>query len=141
VRRRVALIAGSIGILLGVAIFFPHSAILSRKLTVTWSYDYSAQPACSERRQTDCIQGFEILDYTNQEKPRLLRTVATPKDSSGRVNGINDKFSYGPPFGLRTIVVVAVACDENGVRRTSNPFAARKDVEIFPAIVSQAKPQ
>jgi hypothetical protein len=47
-----------------------------------------------------------------------------------KVDNISDEFSYGPPFGLRTIVVVAVARDENGTITTSNPFAARKDVEI-----------
>jgi len=30
------------------------------------------------------------------------------------IDNISDEFSYGPPFGLKTIVVVAVARDENG---------------------------
>jgi hypothetical protein len=52
----------------------------------------------------------------------------------GKVDNISDEFSYGPPFGLRTIAVVAVARDENGTITASNPFAARKDVEIRPKI-------
>ena len=131
------MIAGSVGVVLGAVIFFSHSNILSRTLTVSWSYDYSAQPPCTDKRPNDCIQGFEILDYTDPEKPKLLRSVANPKNSSGKVNGITDEFSYGPPFGLRTIVVVTVARDASGVRRTSNPFAAWKRVEILPKVLGQ----
>ena len=51
-----------------------------------------------------------------------------------RVDDISDEFSCGPPFGLKTIVVVAMARDKDGAIITSNPFAARKDVEIRPKV-------
>jgi hypothetical protein len=111
-----------------------YSGALAARVTVRWSYDYTPQPACSSSRAKDCIDHFEIIDYTDPQKPKLLRTVANPKHEVGKVDDISDSFSYGPPFGRRTIVVVVVARDENGAMITSNPYAARKDVEIRPKI-------
>jgi len=51
-----------------------------------------------------------------------------------KVDNISDEYSYGPPFGLRTIVVVAVARDKDGTISKSYPFVARKDVEITPKV-------
>jgi hypothetical protein len=101
---------------------------------VSWSYDYTRQPACSSSRPNNCIDHFEILDYTDSQHPKVLRSVPNPTNATGKVDNISDEFSYGPPFGLRTIVVVAVARDESGAIITSNPFAARKDVEIRPKV-------
>jgi hypothetical protein len=118
--------------LLAVLLFY--SGATGAQVTVSWSYDYTRQPACSESRTNNCIDHFEIFDYTDQQHPKLLRRVPNPTNVAGKVDNISDEFSYGPPFGLRTIVVEAVARDENGTVVTSNPFAARKDVEIRPKI-------
>ena len=114
-----------------IAILLSYSGALAARVTVSWSYDYTRQPACSCSRTNDCIDHFEILDYTDSQDPKLLRRVPNPPNAVAKVDNISDEFSYGPPFGLRTIVVVAVARDENGTITTSNPFAARKDVEIM----------
>jgi len=114
-----------------IAILLSYSGALAARVTVSWSYDYTRQPACSCSRANDCIDHFEILDYTDSQDPKLLRRVPNPPNAVAKVDNISDEFSYGPPFGLRTIVVVAVARDENGTITTSNPFAARKDVEIM----------
>jgi hypothetical protein len=137
--RRFRIVLGSGVALLGLGAILSYTNVLSRKITVSWSYDYSRQPPCSEQRPADCVQEFEILDYTNPVKPHLLRTVANPKDAAGKIDHISDEFSYGPPFGTRTIVVVAVARDKNGVVSTSNPYAARQDVEILPKTPSPSK--
>jgi hypothetical protein len=127
------------GLLLLTGIVLSYSGALSARVTVSWSYDYTAQPACSAARAKDCIDHFEIIDYTDPQKPEPLRKVANPEKAVGRVDNISDSFSYGPRFGLRTIVVVAVARDENGAMVTSNPYAARKDVEIRPKIAGGDK--
>ena len=121
-----------------IAILLFYSGAVGAHVTVSWSYDYTRQPACSDARTNNCIDHFEILDYTDAGNPKVLRRVPNPASVSGRVNNISDEFSYGPPFGLRTIVVEAVARDENGTLVTSNPFAARQDVEILPT-ASHAK--
>ena len=128
-RRRILLVTAVVLPL--IAILLSYSGALAARVTVSWSYDYTRQPACSCSRTNDCIDHFEILDYTDSQDPKLLRRVPNPPNAVAKVDNISDEFSYGPPFGLRTIVVVAVARDENGTITTSNPFAARKDVEIM----------
>lgn len=128
--RRILLVTAGVLPLMAVLLFY--SGALGARVTVSWSYDYTRQPACSSSRTNNCIDHFEILDYTDSKHPKLLRSVPNPTDAAGKVDNITDEFSYGPPFGLRTIVVVAVARDENGTNSTSNPYAARKDVEIRP---------
>jgi len=130
VRRRTGILLGTASLLLLTGIVLSYSGALAARVTVSWSYDYTPQPACSVVRAKDCIDHFEIIDYTNPEKPQLLSTVANPQNADGKVDNISDSFSYGPPFGLRTIVVVAVARDAKGTVIGSNPYAARKDVEI-----------
>jgi hypothetical protein len=122
------------GVLPLIAILLACSGALPARVTVSWSYDYTRQPVCSSSRTNDCIDHFEILDYTDQQHPRPLRRVPNPANAAGKVDNISDEFSYGPPFGLRTIVVVAVARVENGTTTKSNPFAARKDVAIIPKV-------
>lgn len=119
-----------------IAILLSCSDALPARVTVSWSYDYTRQPACGSSRTNDCIDHFEILDYTDSQDPKLLRRVLNPTNAAGKVDNIFDEFSYGPPFGMRTIVVVAVARAENGTTTKSNPYAARKDVEIIPKVGS-----
>jgi hypothetical protein len=128
-RGRILLVTA--GVLPLIAILLSYSGALAVRVTVSWSYDYTRQPACNSSRTNDCVDHFEILDYTDSHRPKLLRRVPNPTNAVAKVDNISDEFSVGPPFGLRTIVVVAVARDENGTITTSNPFAARKDVEIM----------
>jgi hypothetical protein len=132
VKRKPILLGTGLFLLTGIVL--SYSGALSATVTVSWSYDYAAQPACSAARTKDCIDHFEIIDYTDPQKPKTLRKVANPEKAVNRVDNISDSFSYGPPFGLRTIVVVAIARDVNGAMVTSNPYAARKDVEIRPKV-------
>ena len=133
-KRRTVIFWEIAGLLLLAGIMLSYSGVLAARLTITWSYDYTRQPACSATRAKDCIDRFEILDYTNSKKPKLLRKVANPKNAEKKVDNISETFWYGPPFGRRTIVVVAVARDKDGAMTTSNPYAARMDVEIMPKI-------
>jgi hypothetical protein len=122
------------GVLPLIAVLLSYSGALAARVTVSWTYDYTRQPACNSSRLNNCIDHFEILDYTDSQRPKLLRSVPNPTNAVGKVDNISDEFTYGPPFGLRTIVVLAVARDESGTITTSNPFAARKDVEIRPKV-------
>jgi hypothetical protein len=138
-KRRLILVLAIAGILLCVGVVLSYTHVLAATLNVKWSYDYSSQPACSKDRQTNCIDHFEILDYTDQGKPKLLRAVPNPQGATSKAENISETFSYGPPFGLRTIVVIAVARDKQGDRVTSNPFAARRDVNIWPKMSSKPR--
>lgn len=107
------------------------SPLLSAKVTLTWSYDYTATAACTAELAQNCIDHFEILDLSNQASPRLLKLVANPSGAHGKVDGIGMTFRYGPPFGERTFSVVAVLKTVRGFIR-SNPFAARRTVQVYP---------
>ena len=134
--RTARLLGTAAGLALLSGIVLSYSGVLAAKVSVSWSYDYAQQPPCSMAQTKDCIDHFEILDYTNSQKPKLLRTVANPPGAVGKVDHISDSFTYGPPFGLRTLVVVTVARGKNGDILASNPFAARKDVEIRPRLAA-----
>ena len=113
------------------ALFFGH--VLAANVTANWSYDYGPMPACSAQRATNCIDHFEVLDISDREKTVVIRSVDNPKPAVGKVGEISADFKYGPPFGQRTISVIAIGRDPNGARVASNPDAARVMVSIRPS--------
>lgn len=109
-----------------------YSKVLASNVTATWSYDFDRDPACSSSRAVDCIDHFEVLDITNQRSFSVIQNVANPLYPQGKMDHLTTSFKYGPPFGQRTISLIAVGKDKNGTRVTSNPFAARVTVTIQP---------
>lgn len=109
-----------------------YGNILGATVTASWTYDYSPEPACSSLRATNCIDHFEIKDITDQRNMSLIKKVGNPEHPVGKVDHISATFKYGPPFGERTISVIAVGRDPGGNRIASNPFAARVTVRIRP---------
>ena len=108
-----------------------HLQLLAANVHATWSYDYTSEPACSANRVINCIDHFEVLDITGT-KFAAVATVANPSAPNGKVDSISVNFKYGPPFGERTLSVVAVGRDAAGGRITSNPYAARATANIRP---------
>jgi hypothetical protein len=104
---------------------------LAATVNASWSYDYAPEPACSAMRSTSCIDHFEVLDITDKDFV-LITSVTNPSPAIGKVNNISTTFKYGPPFGERTISVVAVGKDPKGARVASNPYAARGAASIRP---------
>ena len=89
-------------------------------------------PACSPQVNTSCIDHFEVQDITNQHDMSLIKVVPNPDPAVGKVDRISASFKYGPPFGQRMISVIAIGRDAKGNRVTSNPFAARQSIAIWP---------
>ena len=133
--KTVLILAGVVVVSVGLL----QSHVLSSKLNVTWSYDYTRLPACGGSRVQNCVDHFEILDITNPSKTKMLRRVENPEHASSRVDHVGDAFPYGPPFGERTISVIAVGRDEHGERTESNPFAARQAVNVRPLSATHLK--
>jgi hypothetical protein len=117
-------------IISGVVFF---GQVLAANVTANWSYDYGPMPACSGPRTAKCIDHFEVLDISDRKKTVVIRSVDNPKAAVGKVGKISADFKYGPPFGQRTISVIAVGRDPNGARITSDPDAARVTVSIHPS--------
>src|SRR5580704_5596357 len=109
-----------------------YTKVFAANVSATWSYNYSPEPACSATQTTTCIDHFEVQDITNQQNFLLIQKVPNPSTAVGKVDHISTSFKYGPPFGQRTISVIAVGKDPKGARVTSNPFAARVTVTIRP---------
>ena len=108
-----------------------HFRLLGANVHANWSYDYTPEPPCSTNRAVNCIDHFEVLDITSQ-KFTSIATAANPSPASGKVDNISVTFKYGPPFGERTLSVVAVGRDRLGNRVTSNPYAATGAASIRP---------
>jgi len=125
-----ALLPAGAAIAISWSIFYAN--LLGATVTATWTYDYEPEPACSSTQTTNCIDHFEVKDITNQQDITLIKKVNNPEHPVGKVDHISAVFKYGPPFGLRTISVIAVARGPKGNRVCSNPFAARATVAIRP---------
>jgi hypothetical protein len=134
-RTKSGLLTIGIGIVFALWYAIFHAKALSRSITVSWSYDYGPEPACSATRTDNCIDHFEVEDITDQDKMASIRSVSNPGQPIGKVNDISATFRYGPPFGKRTIGVIAVGRDPKGDRVTSNPFAARVTESIWPSVM------
>jgi hypothetical protein len=124
----------AIAVLLGAVLLIALSqtGASGSKLTASWSYDYGPLLACSTAQARNCIDHFEVQDITNADKIRVLSVVSNPSPAAGKVDRISTSFKYRPPFGTRTISVVAVARDAQGKTITSNPYACRVTVSIRP---------
>ncbi len=126
-----SLLAIAVVLIISGAVFFGQ--VLAANVRANWSYDYGPMPSCSARRATNCIDHFEVLDISDRKKTVVIRFVDNPKPAVGKVDKISTDFKYGPPFGQRTISVIAVGRDPNGARVTSDPDAARVTVSIRPS--------
>lgn len=126
------LLAVAAALIISWGIFF--GKVLAANVIVSWSYDYGPMPACSETRTIDCIDHFEVLDITDPNNTVVIQSVSNPKPAVGKVDKVSTDFKYGPPFGQRTISVIAVGRDRDRVRTTSNPYAARVTVFVHPFV-------
>ena len=125
-----AFLFASASVLFGWAVL--RTNLLAANVTASWSYDYGPEAACSATRSTSCIDHFEVGDITNQQSFVLIQNVPNPSPAAAKIDHISSSFKYGPPFGQRTISVVAVGRGPQGQRLASNPFAARVTVSIRP---------
>ena len=57
-------------------------------IVVTFNYDFTAVPACSEKVTKKCIAKFIVYDISG-EKPYKLFTIPVPVGASGKVKGIS----------------------------------------------------
>jgi hypothetical protein len=57
-------------------------------IVVTFDYDFTAVPACSEKVTKKCIAKFVVYDISG-EKPYKLFTIPVPAGATGKVKGIS----------------------------------------------------
>jgi hypothetical protein len=57
-------------------------------IVVTFDYDFTEVPACSEKVNKKCIAKFVVYDISG-EKPYRLFTIPVPVGAAGKVKGIS----------------------------------------------------
>jgi hypothetical protein len=108
----------------------PGTAIHS--VTVTFDYDFTKTPACSETVKSKCIQRFNVYDNTGGKK-RLLFWVLPPNDAHDMVKGITAT-SPKLPFFLGDLVIAVTALTAE--RDESQP----KDCQVTVTVSSAGAP-
>jgi|ERR1700746_3834352 hypothetical protein len=88
-------------------------------IVVTFNYDFTAVPACSEKVTKKCIAKFIVYDISG-EKPYKLFTIPVPAGASGKVKGISAE-SQPLLFESGKHLLGVSAQRENG--EESNPHA------------------
>lgn len=68
----------------------PGSA--KHSVTVTFNYDFTRTPACSDKVKKNCIMQFVVYDVSGGAKRRIkLFTIPVPAGATKIVNGISGK--------------------------------------------------
>ena len=67
---------------------FAQTQTPKHTIVVTFDYDFTALPACSEKVTKKCIAKFIVYDISG-EKPYKLFTIPVPAGATGKVKGIS----------------------------------------------------
>ena len=97
----------SIGLLLAALTALFAWRVMAAPVNFAWDYDFSVDPACSPTKLADCVKEFRI-----KEGAIVRATVPAPAGATAPVVGIQGTVNFGPPYGNRTVFVVAVS--DNG---------------------------
>ena len=85
VARFLAVVASTIA---GATCFAQTQTPPKHTIVVTFDYDFTAMPACSEKVTKKCIAKFVVYDISG-EKPYKLFTIPVPAGATGKVKGIS----------------------------------------------------
>jgi hypothetical protein len=104
---------------LAAGVCFAQTQSPKHTIVVTFNYDFTAVPACSEKVTKKCIAKFIVYDISG-EKPYKLFTIPVPAGASGKVKGISAE-SQPLLFESGKHLLGVSAQRENG--EESNPHA------------------
>lgn len=84
-------------------------------VTVTFDYDFSRTPACSEKVTTKCVQEFVAYDISAGVKNRIkLFEIPLPAKAEGVVKGITGKSPTKLDFESGKHLIAVVAREPDG---------------------------
>lgn len=112
--RRIAEV-GLIGIFVAAQLLAAVAAHAA-SITLTWTFDYSIDPACTATVTKNCVTGFEYGTTPDSGKTLVkVGTAANPATlaASGSTN-VSSQFSQGPPYGAVVFYARTMALDANG---------------------------
>jgi hypothetical protein len=86
--RLVALFLAAVASTTAGGACFAQTQSPKHTIVVTFDYDFTAVPACSEKVSKKCIAKFVVYDISG-EKPYKLFTIPVPAGATGKVKGIS----------------------------------------------------
>jgi len=86
--RIVALFLAAVASTIARGACFAQTQSPKHTIVVTFDYDFTAVPACSEKVSKKCIAKFVVYDISG-EKPYKLFTIPVPAGAAGKVKGIS----------------------------------------------------
>lgn len=110
------------------------SAAEAASITLSWTFNYSVDPACSTTVTTNCVNGFEYGTTPDSGKTLVKVGVApnsTPA-SGNTATSVSVQFTQGPPYGAVVYYARTSGLDGNGNAVFSTPALA-SSVQITPA--------
>jgi hypothetical protein len=78
-------------------------------ITLTWSFNYTADPVCSTTVTKNCVSGFEYGTTPDGGTTRVKIGVAPNPAAS-----VSVQFTQGPPYGSVVFYARTMALDPNG---------------------------
>jgi hypothetical protein len=141
--RLVALFLAAVASTIAGGAWFAQTPSPKHTIVVTFDYDFTAVPACSEKVSKKCIAKFVVYDISG-EKPYKLFTIPVPAGAAGKVKGISGE---SQPFSsLETLI----GCRRRGKARRIEPTplpsgrrfrrkCTRRQVELFHDLFATAR--
>ncbi len=126
----------AIGTVLGFAVVlqlcFAEPA-LAASVTLSWTYNYTVDVACTSSVTKNCVSGFEY-GTTPDGGTTLSKvgTVANPTPSTSGATAVSTSFTQGPPYGSVVYYARTIGLDGNGNTIYSAPALASA-VQIVPS--------
>jgi hypothetical protein len=106
--------AGFLAAALAASLLFVTAAEAA-SITLTWTFNYSVDPACSSTLTSNCVSGFEYGTTTDSGKTLVkVGTAPNPATTSGTATSVSSQFTQGPPYGAVVYYARTAGLDGNG---------------------------
>jgi hypothetical protein len=116
--------AGLLTTVLAASLLFA-TAVEAASVTLTWTFNYSVDPACTTTLTSNCVTGFEYGTTPDSGKTLVkIGTAANPATTTGTATSLSTGFTQGPPYGAVVYYARTVGLDGNGNAVFSVPALA-----------------
>ncbi|HEY0701638.1 MAG TPA: hypothetical protein VGD60_02625 [Candidatus Acidoferrales bacterium] len=99
---------------LAVGMLFATAAEAA-SITLTWTFNYSQDPACSSTLTSNCVTGFEYGTTPDSGKTLVkIGTAPNPATTTGTATSLSALFTQGAPYGAVVYYARTSGLDGNG---------------------------
>ena len=95
---------------------FMATAAEAASITLSWTFNYAVDPACSASVTTNCVSGFEYGTTVDSGKT-LVRIGTAPNATAAAgstATSVSVQFTQGPPYGSVVFYARTSGLDVNG---------------------------